>query len=111
MRKRARSKREARRIAGNQAIRRASRLLRSEEHTSELQSRPHRVCRLLPGKKKLLRQSCMRRGCYCRSPSRFTYSRLSSLATCTSHSLNCTFRDHVVTSSYSYSVLATIIAL
>src|SRR3989442_3316241 len=25
---------------------------RSEEHTSELQSRPHLVCRLLPGKKK-----------------------------------------------------------
>src|SRR5690554_7749355 len=25
---------------------------RSEEHTSELQSRPHRVCRLLLGKKK-----------------------------------------------------------
>src|SRR3989442_4691284 len=24
---------------------------RSEEHTSELQSRPHLVCRLLPGKK------------------------------------------------------------
>src|SRR5690554_7527465 len=26
--------------------------LRSEEHTSELQSRPHLVCRLLPEKKK-----------------------------------------------------------
>src|SRR5690554_7615978 len=28
---------------------------RSEEHTSELQSRPHLVCRLLPEKKKNLR--------------------------------------------------------
>src|SRR5690554_7345322 len=27
-------------------------LVRSEEHTSELQSRPHLVCRLLPEKKK-----------------------------------------------------------
>src|SRR5690554_7554877 len=27
--------------------------LRSEEHTSELQSRPHLVCRLLPAKKKI----------------------------------------------------------
>src|SRR5690554_7401884 len=27
------------------------RLIRSEEHTSELQSRPHLVCRLLPEKK------------------------------------------------------------
>src|SRR3989442_7638695 len=30
---------------------------RSEEHTSELQSRPHLVCRLLLGKKKLQRLS------------------------------------------------------
>src|SRR5436305_12053765 len=30
----------------------AERLLRSEEHTSELQSRPHLVCRLLLEKKK-----------------------------------------------------------
>src|SRR3989442_9912646 len=32
----------------------ALRLLRSEEHTSELQSRPHLVCRLLLEKKKYL---------------------------------------------------------
>src|SRR5690554_7536152 len=31
---------------------------RSEEHTSELQSRPHLVCRLLLGKKKLSSSSC-----------------------------------------------------
>src|SRR5436305_6187846 len=30
---------------------------RSEEHTSELQSRPHLVCRLLPEKKKKTKQS------------------------------------------------------
>src|SRR3989442_8473640 len=30
----------------------AARLMRSEEHTSELQSRPHLVCRLLLEKKK-----------------------------------------------------------
>src|SRR5690554_7640386 len=35
---------------------------RSEEHTSELQSRPHLVCRLLlEKKKKRRRQSCRRR--------------------------------------------------
>src|SRR5690554_6973431 len=33
---------------------------RSEEHTSELQSRPHLVCRLLLEKKKRLRRSCGR---------------------------------------------------
>src|SRR5690554_7198548 len=32
-------------------------LLRSEEHTSELQSRPHLVCRLLLEKKKINRNS------------------------------------------------------
>src|SRR5436305_6092625 len=31
-------------------------LARSEEHTSELQSRPHPVCRLLPEKKKASRE-------------------------------------------------------
>src|SRR3989442_11743075 len=31
---------------------------RSEEHTSELQSRPHLVCRLLLEKKKPIRQHC-----------------------------------------------------
>src|SRR2546429_3717069 len=34
--------------------------LRSEEHTSELQSRLHLVCRLLPEKKKNIRQSIQR---------------------------------------------------
>src|SRR5436305_10038958 len=34
------------------------RLSRSEEHTSELQSRPHLVCRLLLEKKKGSMQSC-----------------------------------------------------
>src|SRR5690554_6997818 len=32
-------------------------LIRSEEHTSELQSRPHLVCRLLLEKKKMIRSS------------------------------------------------------
>src|SRR5690554_7108285 len=39
------------RIAGRLTCR-GIRLLRSEEHTSELQSRPHLVCRLLLEKKK-----------------------------------------------------------
>src|SRR3989442_5769117 len=34
---------------------------RSEEHTSELQSRPHLVCRLLLEKKKKRNTSCRRR--------------------------------------------------
>src|SRR6266498_1640554 len=34
--------------------------LRSEEHTSELQSRPHLVCRLPPEKKKRTNHSCTR---------------------------------------------------
>src|SRR5690554_7586017 len=33
-------------------------VLRSEEHTSELQSRPHLVCRLLLEKKKEIRRLC-----------------------------------------------------
>src|SRR3989442_11175510 len=38
---------------GGRAARRAAQIPgRSEEHTSELQSRPHLVCRLLLGKKK-----------------------------------------------------------
>src|SRR3989442_8610620 len=32
---------------------------RSEEHTSELQSRPHLVCRLLLEKKKTIRVTCL----------------------------------------------------
>src|SRR5690554_7545992 len=36
----------------------AVRLLRSEEHTSELQSRPHLVCRLLLEKKKIIIKRC-----------------------------------------------------
>src|SRR5437870_13188114 len=40
---------------------RRSRLVRSEEHTSELQSRGHLVCRLLPEKKKF--------SCECNRPS------------------------------------------
>src|SRR5436305_2935394 len=40
---------------GHQRVRaHVRRLLRSEEHTSELQSRPHLVCRLLLEKKKTL---------------------------------------------------------
>src|SRR3989442_1970302 len=35
-------------------------LPRSEEHTSELQSRPHLVCRLLLEKKKSVRSACQR---------------------------------------------------
>src|SRR3712207_7695891 len=34
-------------------------ILRSEEHTSELQSRQYLVCRLLLEKKKIERQECM----------------------------------------------------
>src|SRR3989442_7031739 len=37
---------------------RHSPIRRSEEHTSELQSRPHLVCRLLLEKKKLLDAQC-----------------------------------------------------
>src|SRR5690554_7291789 len=36
---------------------------RSEEHTSELQSRPHLVCRLLLEKKNTLSRACSRRHC------------------------------------------------
>src|SRR5690554_7347424 len=39
-------------VAPVQAVRSSSRADRSEEHTSELQSRPHLVCRLLLEKKK-----------------------------------------------------------
>src|SRR3989442_11797048 len=51
------SKRKRYRTSGTtstycQAIRHLSGWLRSEEHTSELQSRPHLVCRLLLEKKK-----------------------------------------------------------
>src|SRR3989442_5329202 len=35
-----------------------TRTVRSEEHTSELQSRPHLVCRLLLEKKKTIRAEC-----------------------------------------------------
>src|SRR3989442_6845370 len=38
--------------------------LRSEEHTSELQSRPHLVCRLLLEKKKNVTDYIMQRGIY-----------------------------------------------
>src|SRR3989442_3031289 len=41
-----------RRVALPVSLRRAAVLARSEEHTSELQSRPHLVCRLLLEKKK-----------------------------------------------------------
>src|SRR5436305_9896341 len=36
---------------------------RSEEHTSELQSRPHLVCRLLLEKKNLHRSACLELSC------------------------------------------------
>src|SRR3989442_6306292 len=50
---------------------------RSEEHTSELQSRPHLVCRLLLEKKKECRSDYVgsrlrRRWCRCRIPSNWT---------------------------------------
>src|SRR3989442_7660131 len=41
---------------------------RSEEHTSELQSRPHLVCRLLLEKKKLRSRSLPPPPCFCRLP-------------------------------------------
>src|SRR3989442_3992505 len=37
---------------------RGQQIIRSEEHTSELQSRPHLVCRLLLEKKKLPKLNC-----------------------------------------------------
>src|SRR5690554_3136363 len=43
-------------------------LLRSEEHTSELQSRPHLVCRLLLEKKNKLRHSLLRSRYFPRYP-------------------------------------------
>src|SRR5436305_9915192 len=39
-------------LAGADGVQRAVHHVRSEEHTSELQSRPHLVCRLLLEKKK-----------------------------------------------------------
>src|SRR5436305_12042956 len=48
---------EAAFIAALHAIRGAGKKMRSEEHTSELQSRPHLVCRLLLEKKKTPRHS------------------------------------------------------
>src|SRR5690554_7762788 len=39
-------------LVSNMAISRTKHQIRSEEHTSELQSRPHLVCRLLLEKKK-----------------------------------------------------------
>src|SRR3989442_8834501 len=44
--------REAPLLGSSQGSRTSECLLRSEEHTSELQSRPHLVCRLLLEKKK-----------------------------------------------------------
>src|SRR3989442_4594609 len=43
---------ERRRLIREEAAERRRTLVRSEEHTSELQSRPHLVCRLLLEKKK-----------------------------------------------------------
>src|SRR3989442_11821009 len=45
--------------------------LRSEEHTSELQSRPHLVCRLLLEKKKSLKRSTASRMSAPKNPSSF----------------------------------------
>src|SRR5258707_8428077 len=44
--------------------------VRSEEHTSELQSRQYLVCRLLLEKKKSETRPTARRGCGARAPSR-----------------------------------------
>src|SRR3989442_4545773 len=41
------------------SVKEALSCVRSEEHTSELQSRPHLVCRLLLEKKKKLRYRCL----------------------------------------------------
>src|SRR5258708_11421970 len=43
-------------------------VLRSEEHTSELQSPDHLVCRLLLEKKKKTKQPYISYGCWCVSP-------------------------------------------
>src|SRR2546422_4266887 len=48
---------ESRRYTGNQSRRCGGSVPRSEEHTSELQSRLHLVCRLLLEKKKILVRS------------------------------------------------------
>src|SRR2546429_1191961 len=56
-------------IAGDSSVQPLSRGLaelittRSEEHTSELQSRLHLVCRLLLEKKKKQQQRCLQRSC------------------------------------------------
>src|SRR5690554_7562691 len=41
-------------VSGNEDRTQKASLTRSEEHTSELQSRPHLVCRLLLEKKKII---------------------------------------------------------
>src|SRR2546422_1961688 len=57
-------------IDGGRAIRRIERGERSEEHTSELQSRLHLVCRLLLEKKKKLRRRQKRQPGISQRPSR-----------------------------------------
>src|SRR3989442_7196926 len=49
-----------RRVSGGTTSRRPTLENRSEEHTSELQSRPHLVCRLLLGKKKIQKTAQLR---------------------------------------------------
>src|SRR5436305_12064732 len=51
-------RRRARQAAGVGAGIGDLQVVRSEEHTSELQSRPHLVCRLLLEKKKTLAKKC-----------------------------------------------------
>src|SRR5256885_8735190 len=62
--------RRARRVhvhVGGDADSRCARPLRSEEHTSELQSPCNLVCRLLLGKKKIVLRSPDARRIYCRT--------------------------------------------
>src|SRR5437870_11272221 len=55
-----RSARQSKQPADRRALPRAHAVVRSEEHTSELQSRGHLVCRLLLEKKKKNRPNLMR---------------------------------------------------
>src|SRR5258708_25257289 len=55
---------------------------RSEEHTSELQSPDHLVCRLLLEKKKSSHDYCSRFGCYLSVVRPLTYMHLPPSAVC-----------------------------
>src|SRR2546430_11850478 len=75
-------------VSPDPALRTAKAELRSEEHTSELQSQSNLVCRLLLEKKKLKSHHCLAPNHHTLSPhSLFGYPQP---ATTTTHSLNAT---------------------